>query len=111
MRTVSNKAYLKQLKLAIKNDQQIAQARKGLKVSLPIQRQIDEPTLDPVANRAQAYSHLVSVLGPQRAQSFLQGQTDNDIMKINIYWQDLKPVLANKIGLTKTFFDRIVNRI
>jgi hypothetical protein len=111
MRTVSNKAYLKQLKLAIANDRNIAQARKGLKAPLPTQKQPDRVSLDPVENRAQAYSNLVSVLGPRRAEAFLVGQTDSDVMKINIYWQDLKSVLSNKIGLTKPFFDRILNRI
>lgn len=108
---ISNKAYMKQLRQAIKNDQNIAQSRRGLKSTLPVQRQIDEPSLDPLTNRAQAYTNLVSVLGPGRAEAFLRGQTQNDIMKINIYWRDLKPALANKIGLTKTFFDRIVNRL
>lgn len=107
---VSNKAYLKQLKLAAANDQKISQARKGLKTPLPIQRQ-SEVSLDPLSNRAQAYNNLLSVLGPGRAEAFLVGQTDSDIMKLNIYWNDLKPVLGNKIGLTKTFFDRILNRI
>jgi hypothetical protein len=111
MRKVSNKAYLKQLKLAVANDRNIAQARKGLKTTLPVQRRDDEPSLDPLTNRAQAYNHLLSVLGPARAEAFLRGQTDSDIMKINIYWNDLKPVLGNKIGLTKTFFDRIINKI
>lgn len=108
---ITNKAYLKQLKLAIANDQNIAQARKGLKTSLPVQRQPDRITLDPLENKAQAYNHLASVLGPGRAEAFLVGQTDQDIAKINIFWNDLKPVLANKVGLTKGFFDRIVNRI
>lgn len=102
---------MKQLKQAIANDQNIAQARKGLKVALPVQRQPDRITLDPLENRGQAYSHLVSVLGPARAEAFLVGQTDQDIAKINIYWNELKPALSNKIGLTKTFFDRIVNRL
>jgi len=108
---VSNKAYKKQLKLAIANDQTIAQARKGLTTPMPVQKQVDRITLDPLENRAQAYNHLVSVLGPGRAEAFLVGQTDQDIAKINIYWNELKPVLANKIGLTKGFFNRIVNRI
>jgi hypothetical protein len=108
---VSNKAYKKQLKLAIANDQTIAQARKGLTTPMPVQKQVDRITLDPLENKAQAYNHLVSVLGPGRAEAFLVGQTDQDIAKINIYWNELKPVLANKIGLTKGFFNRIVNRI
>jgi hypothetical protein len=108
---VSNKAYKKQLKLAIANDRTIAQARKGLKTPTPVQKQLDRITLDPVENKAQAYSHLSSILGPARAEAFLVGQTEEDISKINIYWNDLKPVLSNKIGLTKGFFDRIVNRI
>jgi len=108
---VSNKAYKKQLKLAIANDQTIAQARKGIKTPMPVQKQVDRITLDPLENKAQAYNHLVSVLGPGRAEAFLVGQTDQDIAKINIYWNELKPVLANKIGLTKGFFNRIVNRI
>ena len=107
----SNKAYKKQLKLAIANDRSIAQARKGIKTILPIQRRDDEPSLDPIVNKAQAYNHLASVLGPGRAEAFLQGQTASDIMKINIYWNDLKPVLGNKMGLTKPFFDRIINKI
>lgn len=111
MRTISNKAYKRQLALAIKNDQNIAQARKGIRTPTPVQRQIDEPTLDPVEIRAKAYNHLLSVLGPGRAEAFLAGQTTNDLQKINIYWRDLQPVLSNKIGLTKTFFDRIINRI
>jgi len=110
MRTVSNKAYLRQLKLAIANDQNIAQARKGLTRPLPVQKQ-PEVTLDPISNRAQAYNHLVSVLGPGRAEAFLVGQTDQDIAKINIFWNDLRPVLSNKIGLTKGYFDRIINKI
>jgi hypothetical protein len=108
---VSNKAYKKQLKLAIANDQTIAQARKGLTTPMPVQKQVDRITLDPLENKAQAYNHLVSVLGPGRAEAFLVGQTDQDIAKINIFWNELKPVLANKIGLTKGFFNRIVNRI
>ena len=108
---VSNKTYLKQLKLAIKNDQIIAQARKGLKVPLPTQRQPDRVSLDPIENRAQAFTNLSSILGQTRAEAFLVGQTDADVMKLNIYWNDLKPVLGNKIGLTKTYFDRILNRI
>ena len=108
---VSNKAYKRQLKLAIANDQNIAQARKGIKTPMPVQKQIDRITLDPLENKAQAYNHLVSVLGPGRAEAFLVGQTDQDIAKINIFWNDLKPVLSNKIGLTKGFFNRIVNRI
>jgi hypothetical protein len=111
MRTISNKAYLKQLKLAMANDKNIAQARKGLKVPLPVQRQPDRVSLDPVENRAQAYSSLSSILGQTRAEAFLVGQTDADVMKLNIYWNDLKPVLSNKIGLTKTYFDRILNRL
>jgi hypothetical protein len=111
MRTVSNKAYLKQLKLAVANDRNIAQARQGLKTAIPVQRQEDRITLDPLENRAKAYNHLVSVLGPGRAESFLVGQTDQDIAKINIFWNDLKPVLSNKIGLTKGFFNRIINKI
>jgi len=111
MRTISNKAYLKQLKLAIKNDQNIEQERKGLKVPLPVQRQPDRVSLDPVENRAQAFNNLSSILGQTRAEAFLVGQTDSDIMKLNIYWNDLKPVLGNKIGLTKSFFDRILNRL
>lgn len=110
MRTISNKAYLKQLKLAVANDRNIAQARRGLKVPLPVQRQPDV-SLDPVSNRAQAFSSLSSVLGQTRAEAFLVGQTDADVMKLNIYWNDLKPVLSNKIGLTKTYFDRILNRL
>jgi hypothetical protein len=107
---VSNKTYLKQLKLAAENDRQISQARKGLKTPLPIQRQ-SEISLDPVSSRAQAYNNLLSVLGPGRAEAFLVGQTDNDITKLNIYWNDLKSVLGNKIGLNKTYFDRILNRL
>ena len=111
MRTISKKAYLKQLALAIKNDQNIARARQGIKAPLPRPVQIEEPTLDPVEIRAKAYNHLLSVLGPGRAEAFLAGQTTNDLQKINIYWRDLQPVLANKIGLTKTFFDKIINKI
>lgn len=107
---ISNKAYKRQLALAIKNDQNIAQARKG-KTPTPVQRIIDEPTLDPVEIEAKAYNHLLSVLGPGRAKAFIAGQTTNDLQKINIYWRDLQPVLSNKIGLTKTFFDRIINKI
>lgn len=108
---VSNKAYKRQLKLAIANDQNIAQVRKGLKVPLPVQKQPDRVSLDPLENRAQAFNNLTSILGQTRAEAFLVGQTDADVMKLNIYWQDLKPVLGNKIGLTKTYFDRILNRI
>jgi len=111
MRKVSNKAYLKQLKLAVANDRNIAQSRKGLKVPLPVQRQPDRVSLDPIENRAQAFSNLSSVLGPTRAEAFLVGQTDADVMKMNIYWNDLKSTLGNKIGLTKTYFDRILNKL
>ena len=111
MRKVSNKAYLKQLKLAIKNDQNIAQARKGLKTPLPAQKQPDRVSLDPLENRAQAFSNLSSILGQTRAEAFLVGQTDADVMKLNIYWNDLKPALGNKIGLTKTYFNQILNKI
>lgn len=111
MRTISNKAYKRQLALAIKNDQNVARARQGIKAPLPRQVLIEEPTLDPVEIRTKAYNHLLSVLGPGRAEAFLAGQTTNDLQKINIYWRDLQPVLANKIGLTKTFFDKIINKI
>ena len=105
---VSNKAYMKQLKIAIANDRNIARARKEIQ-TLPVQRQPDV-LLDPTSNRTQAYSNLLSILGPERAEAFLVGQSDDDISKINVFWNDLKPALSTKIGLTKPLFERIVNR-
>jgi hypothetical protein len=103
---ISNKAYKRQLTLAIKNDQNVALARKGIQ-TIPVQRQIDMP-LDSLANKAQAYNNLITVLGPEQANAFLVGQSDEDISKINIFWNDLKPKLSTKIGLPKNIFDEIV---
>jgi len=108
---ITNKSYLGQLKLAIKNDQNIAQARKGLKVPLPVQRQEDRPLEDPIEIREKAFNHLVSLFGRQRAEAFLVGQTQDDLEKINMSWNTLRPLLRTKTGLTKKFFDQMVDRL
>lgn len=106
---VSNKAYKRQLTLAIKNDQNVALARKGIQTLVPLYKAHDMP-LDSLANKAQAYNNLITVLGSDQANAFLVGQSDEDISKIIIFWNDLKPKLSTKIGLTKNIFDEIVER-
>jgi hypothetical protein len=101
-----SKAYKRQLTLAIKNDQNVALARKG-QTLVPLYKAHDMP-LDSLANKAQAYNNLITVLGSDQANAFLVGQSDEDITKINIFWNDLKPKLSTKIGLTKNIFDEIV---
>lgn len=111
MRTVSRKAYLKNLQLAIKNDQQIARARKGLVAPIPVRKEEDRAITDPVEIRSKARDNLISMFGPTRAEQFLAGLSQNDMTKLNIYWTDLKRALETKTGLTKPFFDRIINRL
>ena len=79
MRTVSRKAYLKNLQLAIKNDQQIARARKGLVAPIPVRKEEDRAITDPVEIRSKARDNLISMFGPTRADQFLAGLSQNDI--------------------------------
>lgn len=108
---VSNKAYMKQLKLASMNDRNISQARQGLQVPLPKQRQEDLSIQDPLEIRAKAYNNLVSLFGPARAEGFLAGQSIEDLEKININWRTVGPKLSRTTGLTKNYFDKILDRL
>lgn len=108
---VSNKIYMKQLKLAALNDRMIQASRKGIQSTLPKQRQYDMPITDPTEIRAKAFNNLNSLFGPARAEAFLAGQTIEDMEKINISWKAIEPQLSKTTGLTNRFFDKMLTRL
>jgi hypothetical protein len=104
------------LRMAIANDRNIAQARsqvvKGMVPELtPDQMKSKEEELtDKIAIQAKAQENLLTLYSKEKVAKFMDGLTTELMTYLNVYWNDLKPVFKNKTGLTKTYFDRILKQ-
>ena len=104
------------LKLAIANDRNVAQARAlASKGQLPEftreqQRSKEEELTDAIAIQAKAQENLLSIFSKEQVAKFMEGLTTDSMTYLNVYWNDLKPIYQTKIGLSKLFFDRILKK-
>ena len=104
------------LRMAIANDRNVAQAkaqaRQGMlpELTRDQQRSKEEELTDAIAIQAKAQENLLSLYSKELVAKYLQGLTNDQMTYLNVYWNDLKPVFKNKTGLTKTYFDRILNQ-
>lgn len=104
------------LRMAIANDRNVAQAkaqaRQGMvpELTRDQQRSKEEELTDAIAIQAKAQENLLSLYSKELVAKYLQGLTIDQLTYLNVYWNDLKPVFKNKTGLTKTYFDRILNQ-
>jgi hypothetical protein len=102
------------LRMAIANDRNVAQARsqfsKGMIPELTPQQQKskEEILTDAIAIAAKAQENLLTLYPKETVQQFMAGLTQESMTYLNVYWNELKPILKNKTGLNKTFFDRIL---
>lgn len=104
------------LKMAIANDRNIAQARaqarQGMvpELTREQQRSKEEELTDAIAIQAKAQENLLSLYPKEQVAKFMDGLTTDDMTYLNVYWNDLKPVFKTKTGLNKTYFDRILKK-
>lgn len=104
------------LRMAIANDRNVAQARsqfsKGMMPELTPQqmRSKEEELTDLIAIQAKAQENLLTLYPIETVRKFMEGLTQESMTYLNVYWNDLKPILKNKTGLNKTFFDRILKK-
>jgi hypothetical protein len=104
------------LRMAIANDRNVAQARsqfsKGMIPELTPQqmRSKEEELTDIIAIQAKAQENLLTLYPIETVRKFMEGLTQESMTYLNVYWNDLKPILKNKTGLNKTFFDRILKK-
>jgi len=110
------------LRLAIQNDQNIADAVKKAKAGIrpdltAKQNRIPEQVLtDVIEIKEKAMNNLRSIFTEEQAKKFLNGDrqtpplTQEDLEYLNIFWEDLKPVLLSKTGLTLKFFRDIIKK-
>lgn len=110
------------LRLAIQNDQNVAEARKKAKLGIipeqtRRQNRISEQILtDALEIKAVAMNNLRSIFSEEQSNKFLNGDgktkplTQDDMEYLNIFWEDLKPQLQNKTGLTLSFFRSIIQK-
>lgn len=104
------------LRMAISNDRNIAQARsqarQGMVPELTQlqQRSKEEELTDAIAIQAKAQENLLSLYPKEQVAKFMAGLTTEDMTYLNVYWNDLKPVFKTKTGLNKTYFDRILKK-
>lgn len=104
------------LRMAIANDRNIAQARsqivKGMVPELtPDQMKSREEILtDRIAIQGKAQENLLTLYPKETVAKFMEGLTTETMTYLNVYWNDLKPIFKNKTGLNKTYFDRILKQ-
>jgi len=110
------------LRLAIQNDQNVSdaikKARAGIRPDLTVkQNRIPEQVLtDVIEIKEKAMNNLRSIFSEEQAKKFLNGDgrtkalTQDDLEYLNIFWEDLKPVLQSKTGLTLKFFRDILKK-
>jgi len=104
------------LKLAIANDRNVAQARARMSrgqlpaLSRDQQRSKEEELTDAIAIQAKAQENLLSIFSKEQVAKFMEGLTVDSMTYLNVYWNDLKPIYQTKIGLSKLFFDRILKK-
>jgi hypothetical protein len=102
------------LKMAIANDRNVALARKQFKQGMlpeltsQQQRSKEEELTDIIANEAKAMENLLSLYSREKAAEFMNELSDDSLTYLNVYWNDIKPLLANKTGLNTRYFKRIV---
>lgn len=102
------------LKMAIANDRNVALARKQFKQGMlpeltsQQQRSKEEELTDTIANEAKAMENLLSLYSREKAAEFMNELSDDSLTYLNVYWNDIKPLLANKTGLNTRYFKRIV---
>lgn len=104
------------LRMAIANDRNVsvakAQARQGMLPETTAQQKMskEEELTDIVTIKAKAQENLLSLYSKELVATFMARLTKEQMTYLNVYWNDLKPVFKNKTGLTKTYFDRILNQ-
>lgn len=110
------------LRLAIKNDQQISDARKKARTGIlpePTQkmtRNTEQILTDRIDIQNKALQNLLSIYEPTKANEFLNGKgkvlplTPEQLEYLNIFWEDIKKELLTKTGLTLAFFRRILKQ-
>jgi hypothetical protein len=104
------------LKLAIANDKNVAQARTLVSrgqlpaLSRDQQRSKEEELTDAITIQAKAQENLLSIFSKEQVAKFMEGLTVDSMTYLNVYWNDLKPIYQTKIGLSKLFFDRILKK-
>jgi len=110
------------LRFAIQNDKNVSdavkKAQKGIKPSLTEkQNRIPEQILtDALEIKTVGMNNLRSIFTEEQAKKFLNGEgrtpalTQDDMEYLNIFWEDLKPVLQSKTGLTLKFFRDILKK-
>jgi hypothetical protein len=104
------------LRMSIANDravsQAVAQSRMGMMPELTPQQQMSkqEELTDAIAIQAKAQENLLTLYPKETVSKFMAGLSKDNMIYLNVYWNDLKPVFKNKTGLTKTYFDRILTQ-
>jgi hypothetical protein len=118
------KAILEQdenIRLAIQNDQNIANARKKTKIGivpLPTQQQkqtVEEAVTNEFNTKIDALNNLRSIFSEDKAKLFINGDENvppmstADMEYLNIFWDELKPELPS--GLTVKYFRKTIKKI
>lgn len=110
------------LRLAIKNDQNISDARKKAKTGIlpePTQkmtRNTEQILTDKVDIQNKALQNLLTIYEPVKANEFLNGKgkvpplSQDYLEYLNIFWEDIKKELLTKTGLTLAYFRRILKQ-
>lgn len=104
------------IRMAIANDRNVSQAkaeaRKGMlpELTRDQKRSKEEELTDAITIQAKAQENLLSLYSKELVMKYLQNLTSDQMTYLNVYWNDLKPVFKNKTGLTKVYFDRILNQ-
>jgi hypothetical protein len=104
------------LRMAIANDRNVsqakAQARQGMlpELTKDQMRSKEEELTDAISIQGKALENLLSLYSKETAAKYMEGLSTDDMTYLNVYWNDLKPILKNKTGLSKTYFDRILRK-
>lgn len=104
------------LRMAIANDRNVsqakAQARQGMLPELTRyqMRSKEEELTDAISIQGKAQENLLSLYPKETVSKFMEGLSQDDMTYLNVYWNDLKLILKNKTGLSKTYFDRILKK-
>jgi len=110
------------LRLAIQNDKNIADARKKQKAGIVPeftrkQNRISEQVLtDALEIKIVALNNLRSIFTEEQANKFVNGEgktkalSQEDLEYLNIFWDDLKEGFKSKAGLSLKFFRDILKK-
>jgi hypothetical protein len=71
-------------------------------------RQKDPNTYEP---EQQARDNLLTLYKPEMVQDILRDLSPTQLEVVNVYWTDIKKLLATKINPSKTIILKIVNKL